>query len=89
MLQSDIPIRSKALEAMNFSEISLSGTSAVGIGSSIEITFTFPDPLIQSRREDEVEETSKDVITSVKMYAIPCIDGHLIENEGTLARIIN
>jgi hypothetical protein len=27
--------------------------------------------------------------TQVTMYAIPCIDGKLIENEGTLARFLS
>jgi len=41
--QSDLPVRSKRLEAFNFSDISLTEDSAVAIGSSVLLTFTFPE----------------------------------------------
>jgi hypothetical protein len=41
--QSDLPVRSKRLEAFNFSDIALTEDSAVAIGSSVLLTFTFPE----------------------------------------------
>lgn len=104
--QSDIPIRCKTLESMNFTDISIAGTAAVGIGSSVQLTFTFPEIAAGSREDDDHLETiqltdQKDgaptsthfdkvgKTSQVSMYAIPCIDGTLIENEGTLARFLN
>jgi hypothetical protein len=37
---------------MNFTDISIAGTAAVGIGSSVQLTFTFPE-IAGSREEDE------------------------------------
>lgn len=43
MSRSETPIRCKTLEAMNFSDITFSEQAAVGIGSSIQLHFSFPD----------------------------------------------
>lgn len=40
---SEVPIRCKTLEAMNYSDITMSANSAVGIGSSVLLKFTFPE----------------------------------------------
>lgn len=87
---------------MNFSDITMSKSSAVGIGSSIYLNFTFPE-LSQKDEDEEIlaaqqqqqqqqhstEPPKPAATTTISMYAIPVIDGVLIENEGTLARVIN
>ena len=39
---------------MNFSDIALSGNTAIGIGSSVQLTFTFPEI------RNETDETNFD-----------------------------
>ena len=90
---------------MNFSDITLSGSSAVGIGNSVQLTFTFPE-VVQHSSVDMVPEqaidsdqlkpgldpTSKPETTEgpqVTLYAIPCIDGRLVKNEGVLFSIFH
>ena len=71
----------------------MSKSSAVGIGSSIYLSFTFPE--VTTKEEDEevpitINDAPKPMLTTqLNMFAIPVIDGVLIENEGTLARVIN
>jgi hypothetical protein len=38
---------------MNFTDISISSTAAVGIGSSVLLTFTFPEVIRGSIEDDE------------------------------------
>lgn len=41
---------------MNFTDISISGSAAVGIGSSVQLTFSFPEVVFGSKEEDELAE---------------------------------
>ena len=51
---SEVPIRCKTLESMNYSDITMSGSSAVGIGSSVLLKFTFPD--MKDQDDDNTEQ---------------------------------
>jgi hypothetical protein len=60
--QADMPVRSQKLEAYNFSEIVLTEESAIGIGSSVILTFAFPDynPAPEKKKFDILSEVSKE-----------------------------
>lgn len=82
---AETPVRCRPLEAMNFSEICLSSGTAVGIGSSVLLTVTFPE---QEADDDEPMADIKKKKQQLHLFAVPCIDGELVENEGTLARLL-
>ena len=53
--QSDLPVRSKRLEAFNFSDIALTEDSAVAIGSSVLLTFTFPEAVTDQKQIEKID----------------------------------
>jgi len=80
-------MRCKPLESMNLFDIALTDDSAVAIGSSVLLNFTFPEKILKSDKngyatnnlddsftaESENNTANKNMI--VQVHAIPCIDG--------------